>query len=215
MAASRPPSTSCPTATAGWSMNLFPVKPVRFRQILVEEKNGVLNLLPTMPVGSPAPWRARQAQDALLRRAAHPARRCGAARGSPGHARLRFGNRTGDGGRRHGPHLETMRNKHAITLEHLRMGALKGDPRCRRLDVLYNLFDEFEITPKAINFDSATPPTSAKKCMSIPWRTSRRTCKGEFMTACTACVAGVLRRADRPRQGRESLRELAAGRDPA
>jgi hypothetical protein len=32
-------------------------------------------------------------------------------------------------------HLETMRNKHAITLEHLRMGALKGvildaDGRC-------------------------------------------------------------------------------------
>ena len=28
------------------SLNLFPVKPVRFRQILLEEKNGVLNLLP-------------------------------------------------------------------------------------------------------------------------------------------------------------------------
>ena len=35
------------------SLNLFPVKPVRFRQILIEEKNGVLNLLPTLPVGSP------------------------------------------------------------------------------------------------------------------------------------------------------------------
>jgi len=30
-------------------MNLFPFKPVRSRQILVEERNGTLNLLPTLP----------------------------------------------------------------------------------------------------------------------------------------------------------------------
>ncbi|MFZ1445373.1 MAG: major capsid protein, partial [Candidatus Dechloromonas phosphoritropha] len=35
------------------SLNLFPARLVRFRQILIEEKNGVLNLLPTLPVGSP------------------------------------------------------------------------------------------------------------------------------------------------------------------
>ena len=35
------------------SMGLFPPKPVRFRSVAVEEKNGVLTLLPTMPVGSP------------------------------------------------------------------------------------------------------------------------------------------------------------------
>ena len=34
-------------------LNLFPSKPVRTRQILVEEMNGVLNLLPTLPPGSP------------------------------------------------------------------------------------------------------------------------------------------------------------------
>jgi hypothetical protein len=34
-------------------MNLMPARSVRFRQIAVEEKNGVLNLLPTLPVGSP------------------------------------------------------------------------------------------------------------------------------------------------------------------
>ena len=35
------------------SMGLFPSKPVRFRSVVVEEKNGILTLLPTMPVGSP------------------------------------------------------------------------------------------------------------------------------------------------------------------
>ena len=34
-------------------MMLMPPRPVRFRQIAVEEKNGVLNLLPTLPIGSP------------------------------------------------------------------------------------------------------------------------------------------------------------------
>ena len=34
-------------------LNLFPAKPVRTRQVIVEEMNGVLNLLPTLPVGSP------------------------------------------------------------------------------------------------------------------------------------------------------------------
>jgi hypothetical protein len=38
MAASRPPSTSCPTATAAGELNLFPAKPVRTRQIIVEER---------------------------------------------------------------------------------------------------------------------------------------------------------------------------------
>ena len=34
-------------------MGLMPEKPVRFRSIAVEEKNGVLTLLPTLPVGAP------------------------------------------------------------------------------------------------------------------------------------------------------------------
>ena len=34
-------------------LNLMPAKPVRQRQIVVEEMNGVLNLLPTLPPGSP------------------------------------------------------------------------------------------------------------------------------------------------------------------
>ena len=36
-------------------LNLMPAKPVRQRQIVIEEMNGVLNLLPTMPPGSPRP----------------------------------------------------------------------------------------------------------------------------------------------------------------
>ena len=49
-------------------------------------------------------------------------------------------------------HLQNMRNKHAITLEHLRMGALKGNILDSDGSTLYNLYNEFEITPKTVNF---------------------------------------------------------------
>ncbi len=34
-------------------INLMPARPVRLRQIAIEERNGVLSLLPTALVGSP------------------------------------------------------------------------------------------------------------------------------------------------------------------
>ncbi len=34
-------------------LGIFKDKPVRFRQITIEENNGILNLLPTQPPGSP------------------------------------------------------------------------------------------------------------------------------------------------------------------
>jgi len=59
-------------------------------------------------------------------------------------------------------HLETMRNKHALTLEHLRMGALKGKILDADGSEIVDLFREFEITQKAINFD-LTKTVSGKK----------------------------------------------------
>ena len=41
------------------SLNLFPGRPVRTRSVVVEERNGTLNLLPTLPVGSPSTVNAR------------------------------------------------------------------------------------------------------------------------------------------------------------
>jgi hypothetical protein len=96
--------------------------------------------------GSPGTVGVRGKRKCARSHSAHPARRRGAARGSPGHPRLRFGNGTADGGGRDGAHLETMRNKHAITLEHLRIGALKGVILDADGSVIYDLFDEFEIT---------------------------------------------------------------------
>jgi hypothetical protein len=53
-------------------------------------------------------------------------------------------------------HLETMRNKHAITLEHLRMGALKGKILDADGSELVDLFDEFDITAQSVSFEFST-----------------------------------------------------------
>ncbi len=53
-------------------------------------------------------------------------------------------------------HLETMRNKHAITLEHLRMGALKGKILDADGRELVDLFDAFDITAQSVSFEFST-----------------------------------------------------------
>ena len=108
------------------SLNLFPVRPVRTRQIIVEEYAGRLNLLPTRAPGSPGTVGERGKRklrsfviphiphdDVVLPEEVQGLRA--------------FGSETemeAIGGVM-ARHLETMRNKHAITLEHLRMGALR------------------------------------------------------------------------------------------
>jgi hypothetical protein len=49
-------------------------------------------------------------------------------------------------------HLETMRNKHAITLEHLRIGALKGKILDADGSELVDLFDAFDLDQTVVPF---------------------------------------------------------------
>ena len=165
------------------SLNLFPVKPVRFRQILIEEKNGVLNLLPTLPVGSPGTVGQRDKRkmrsfvvphiphdDVVLPEEVQGLR----AFGSESELETVAGVMA--------RHLETMRNKHAITLEHLRLGALKGIILDADGSTLYNLYDEFGIAPKSINFALATDSTNVRqKCVDTLAHIEQNLL-GEFMT---------------------------------
>jgi hypothetical protein len=142
------------------AMGLMPPKPVRLRSVIVEEQNGVLNLLPTMPVGAPGSVGTRGKRkvrsfviphiphdDVILPEEVQGIR----AFGSESELQSVAGVMA--------QHLETMRNKHAITLEHLRMGALKGIILDADASVLYNLYTEFGITQKAISFALGTAGT--------------------------------------------------------
>ena len=98
-------------------LNLFPAKPTRFRQIIIEERNGVLNLLPTLPPGSPGTVGTRGKRkvrsfviphiphdDVVLPEEVQGIRAFG--------SETELETLAGVLAR----HLETMRNKHAITL---------------------------------------------------------------------------------------------------
>jgi hypothetical protein len=151
-------------------MGLFADKPQRFRQIAVEEQHGVLTLLPTMAPGSPGTLGMRGKRklrsftiphiphdDVVLPQEVQGIRAFGSETEMVTIAGIMA------------DHLQTMRNKHAITLEHLRFGALKGEILDADGSVLYNLFDEFGIPePTPFVFHFTDPKADIKKtCLSV------------------------------------------------
>jgi hypothetical protein len=64
--------------------------------------------------------------------------------------------------------LEQLRTNHAITLEFVRLGALKGVITDGDGTELYNLFDEFDITKKVVDFELGTAGTDVMaKCEEV------------------------------------------------
>ncbi len=163
-------------------LNLMPVKPVRFRQIAIEEKNGVLTLLPSLPVGSPGTVGKRGKRklrsftiphiphdDVVLPEEVQGIRAFGSETETEALANVIT------------DHLQSMRNKHSITLEHLRMGALKGVILDADGSELYDLYQQFDIIPKTINFELNLPTTDVKaKCLEVI-RHIEDNLRGEFM----------------------------------
>lgn len=164
-------------------MNLFPFKPVRSRQILVEERNGTLNLLPTLPVGSPSSVGFRDKRklrsfvvphiphdDVVLPEEVQGIRAFGSETEMETVATVLAS------------HLERMRNKHALTLEHLRMGALKGAILDSDGSEIYNLYNEFQIGQKTVNFALNVDSTDVRKSCFEVLRHVDDNLRGEFMT---------------------------------
>lgn len=165
-------------------LGLMPAKPVRQRQVIVEEMNGVLNLLPTLPPGAPGTVGVRGKRtlrsfviphiphdDVVLPEEVQGIRAFGSETETEAVAGVIA------------RHLETMLNKHAITLEHLRMGALKGVILDADGSVLYDLFDEFDITPQTIAYDLGNAGTNVKaKCLAT-LAAIEDNLKGEFMSS--------------------------------
>jgi len=165
------------------ALNLFPAKPVRQRTVIVEENHGVLNLLPTQPPGSPGTVGERGKRtvrsfvvphiphdDVVLPEEVQGLRAFGSEFEPDSISNVIA------------QHLQTMRNKHAITLEHLRMGALKGVILDADGSVLYDLFAEFKIPPKTIAFDLGNANAKIKpKCIAAVTAIEDGL-KGEYMT---------------------------------
>lgn len=172
------------------AMNILPSRSVRFRHITIEEHNGVLSLLPTQLPGAPATVgkkRKRKVRtftishiphdDVVLPEEVQGIRAFGSESVLKALADVII------------DHLRSMRNKHAITLEHLRMRALKGIILDANGSELLNLYNEFEITPKVVNFALGTAtPDVKRKCLEV-LRHIEDNLSGEYMTVIHALVS--------------------------
>ncbi len=151
-------------------MGLFAPKGVRTNTVAVEIKNGVLNLLDTQQRGAPVPVNRGSKrkiktfavphiphEDRILASDLQGIRAFGTA-GIMKVVRAEVLDKLAD-----------MRNKQAITLEHLRMTALQGVI----LDgdgetVILDLFTDFEVTQKTVDFALDTEGTDVPgKCREI------------------------------------------------
>lgn len=78
--------------------------------------------------------------------------------------------------------LETMRLDHDLTLEFIRMGALKGNLTDGEGTTLLNLFTTFGVTKKTVDFELDDPTTNVRAKCSEVVRHVRGNLKGEIMT---------------------------------
>jgi hypothetical protein len=164
-------------------LGLFTPRPITQRTALVEEMHGVLNLLPTRPVGAPGTVGTQSKRkvrsfivphiphdDVVLPEEVQGVRAFGSENATETVASIMARK------------LETMRNKHAITLEHLRMGALKGQILDADGSVIYDLFAEFGVVQTTINFQLNQATTKVKtKCNEVN-RTIEKNLMGEVAT---------------------------------
>lgn len=146
-------------------LGLFTPEPIATTSVTVIIENGVLNLLPTRPRGGPATFGTRGRvkpksfvvphiphEDSVLATDVQNMLAIVGAGGLAGPALetvLGFVNRK----------LITMRRKHAITLENLRMGAIKGIIRDSDGSVLLDLFAAFGVSEKVVDFTLGTSST--------------------------------------------------------
>ena len=150
-------------------MGIFVDRPVRSRTIFVEERNGVLNLLQTQPPGSPGTMNKsskRKLRSFVIPHIPHddaiqPHEYMGVREFGTEDQLKTLNTVMRD-------HLQEMKDKHDITREHLRCGALKGIILDADGSTLYNLFTEFGISQKSVDFAFTTETTDVRAvCFNV------------------------------------------------
>jgi len=169
--------------------NLFPAEGITTRDIAIDLVNEYLTILPEREPGSPATVGRDEDRSILSFRVPHipheemvlPADIQG--RRAPGQI---------------GPDTMTLayqrkieagRRKFAITLEYLRMGALKGIIIGGSGKTLYNLYNVFGITQKMVDFKLGTADTDVGGKINEVLRYTEDNLLGEVMTGVMALVS--------------------------
>lgn len=165
------------------ALGLFRNEGITQRSVIFDESDGVLNLLMTQPWGAPAAVNKRGGRKTRGFAIRHiplddrisPSDFQGVrAFDSPDMTETLQGTMN--------KVLTQMRDKHAITLEHLRMGAVKGVILDADGSTIYNLFTEFGISQEVIDFGFDVDTTDvAAKCRQV-LRHVEDSLKGEVMS---------------------------------
>ncbi len=198
-------------------MGLFRFEGVTQRSVIIEQAEGVLNLLPTVPLGGPAtvanrdtrsmrsftvPWIPHD--DVITPQDIQGVRGFGVADAADPLATVMERK------------LTRMRVKHAQTREYMEVNALRGIVKDGAGTTLYDYFSEFGLAQLAVDFVLGTAGTQVQAKVRDVLRHVETELKGETMTGVLALVSpGVLRQADRACQGRGGLQVLLVHRRPA
>ena len=142
-------------------LGIFGETPITTTNVAVQFENGILNLLPTRQRGGPSSLGSPPKRGARQFSTFHIPHDDFVRADDVQNILARFGS---DGALDAVQSLVNrkqivMRNKHAITLEHMRMGALRGIILDSDGSTLLNLFTEFGVTQKSIDFVLGTPTT--------------------------------------------------------
>lgn len=147
-----------------------PGRGVTTTTVTIERSNGVLNLLPSTPRGTPGTAGVNAKRDVrALNIPFIPHDDVVKAEEVQGVRAFGTGGQLETVQNVVNQKLLTMRSKHAITLEYLRAGALKGIVMdANGSTVLLNLFTEFGIAEKVVAFDLANAAADIDgKCMEV------------------------------------------------
>lgn len=173
-------------------LGLFRSEGVTQRTVIFDEENGVLNLLQTQPWGSPGSVNKRSSKKTRSFAIPHiPLDDRITPNDFQGVRAFDSPDMTETLNSVMNRVLTQMRNKHAITLEYLRMGAVKGIILDADASTLYNLFTEFGISQQAYDFglDGDTTDVVAK-CRTVI-RYMEDNLKGEIMRGVHCLCDGV------------------------
>ena len=171
-------------------IGLFRFEGVTQRSVIIEQFEGVLSLLPSVPLGSPAtvgdregrsmrsfalPWIPHD--DVILPADIQGIPSIGASDAAD--PLLTVMNRK----------LMLMRRKHAQTREYMEMNALRGIVKDGAGTTLYNYFTEFGLSQISVDFLLGTPGTNVQGKVRTTLRGMEDNLLGESMTSAHALVS--------------------------
>jgi hypothetical protein len=170
-------------------LGLFTDAGITMRTAIIDERNGVLNILKTMPVGSAEQHnemgkrkvRSFVVPHIPLEDVIRPEEYAGIrAFGQPAGVET-LANVMNN-------HLQAAKDKFSLTWEYLRMGALKGIIYDADASTLFDLYTEFDITAKTVIFALGTSTTNVAAKCRVVLRHIEDNLKGEVMTGVRALV---------------------------